>query len=71
MVNVSVRRTRLMRLAERKVGMPIDQFLIENWDMLGLQGCADKLGVSKATAWYWSKIFYLRVNKTLVRVGSE
>ena len=69
MVNVSVRRTPLMRLAERKVGMPIDEFFIANWDTLGLQGCADKFGVSKATAWYWSKIFYLRVNKTLVRLG--
>ena len=68
MPTFQVKRTRLMKLAERRVGMPIDAFFMENWDTLVLQGCADKFGVCKATAWYWSKTFYLRNEKHMVRM---
>lgn len=63
------RKTKAMKEAEERVGATISEYLISEMPRIGITGCADRLGVSKATLGYWILKLRLRRETVLLRPG--
>lgn len=66
-----VKKTKLMRQAEQRLGEPIEQALPRMIGELGQTGTAHQLEVSKATVGYWILKLGIRTERIAVMPGEE
>ena len=65
------KKTKAMLRAEKRVGMPVDDFLIAYIPELGYIECAKRLGVASSTVKYWMFVFRLQTHTVILRPGQE
>tara|TARA_Y100000310_G_C20647748_1_gene797593 strand:+ start:412 stop:687 length:276 start_codon:yes stop_codon:yes gene_type:complete len=67
-ISNTFKRSAKMKEAELKMGgEDLEEFLPRLYEEVGLKQAAEKLGVSKATLWYWLLRLGFRIERRLVR----
>ena len=60
-------KSMLMREVEAKWKQPIDVILVDGYNEYGLPALADRLGINKATLWYWYMALHIRFERYALR----
>ena len=63
------KKTKLMRRIDAQQGRPLERFLPDRINQVGLTACAEELDVSKATPGYWMLKLGVEVRRVVVRSG--
>ena len=63
------RKTKLMRWVEDQQGQPLERFLPDRINEVGMTACAAEMGVSKATLGYWMLKLGIELRRVAVRPG--
>lgn len=68
-----IRHTSLMRKVEKKIGMPISDYIWTRINETGMSqiDLADELGISKATLAYWCRGFGIDIRPIALREGER
>ena len=63
------KKSKLMRRIEEIHRQPLESLLCNGINAMGMSGCAEELGVSKATLGYWCLKLGIEVRRIALRPG--
>ena len=63
------KKSKLMRRIEETHRQPLESLLCNGINAMGMSGCAEELGVSKATLGYWRLKLGIEVRRIALRPG--
>ena len=66
---MNTRKTKLMLRTEALQGQPLESLLCNGINAMGMSGCAEELGVGKATLGYWCLKLGIEVKRVALLPG--